>query len=266
MSDRRPDAADSADEDEWRGRRVWVTGAGRGIGRAVAQRFQALGCAVVGFDRHFDEADEPDEPGLRRVTLDVSNSAAVDATSRKLIEQAAGVDVLVNVAGVLRPGPLESMADADWRQTFDVNVTGAFHLLRAVSPVFRRQGHGCVVAVSSNAARVPRVGMAAYGASKAALTSLTLSTGLELASSNVRCNVVSPGSTRTPMLESLWDDGLGERTTIAGDPERYRLGIPLGRLGQPEDVVEAVVFLASSRARHITLQDLVVDGGATLGA
>lgn len=263
MSDRRRADPCLADRDEWRGRRVWVTGAGRGIGRAVAQRFRSLGCAVVGLDRDFDEVSEP---GLRRVTLDVADSTAVAATSRELIEASAGVDVLVNVAGVLRPGPLESMTDADWRQTFDVNVSGAFHLLRVLSPVFRRQGHGCVVTVSSNAARVPRVGMAAYGASKAALTSLTLSAGLELASSNVRCNVVSPGSTRTPMLESLWEDDSGERATIAGDPGRFRLGIPLDRLGQPEDVVEAVVFLASTRARHITLQDLVVDGGATLGA
>jgi 2,3-dihydro-2,3-dihydroxybenzoate dehydrogenase len=106
--------------------------------------------------------------------------------------------------------------------------------------------------------------MAAYGASKAASASFTRSLGLELAPHGIRCNVVCPGSTDTEMQRALWADDDGERRTIAGDPATFKAGIPLGRIAQPEDVAEAVRFLVSDRARHITMHDLYVDGGATL--
>ena len=107
--------------------------------------------------------------------------------------------------------------------------------------------------------------MAAYAASKAASTMFTKCLGLELAQHNIRCNVVSPGSTDTAMQRALWADENGAQAVIAGSPETFRVGIPLRRIASPEDVAEAVSFLVSERARHITLHDLYVDGGATLG-
>lgn len=120
--------------------------------------------------------------------------------------------------------------------------------------------------VASNAARTPRAEMAAYAASKAAASQLTKSLGIELAPHGIRCNVVAPGSTETPMLSSMWHDESGREATVRGRPEAYRLGIPLGRIAQPENISDAVLFLLSDEASHITLHDLTVDGGATLGA
>ncbi len=108
--------------------------------------------------------------------------------------------------------------------------------------------------------------MAAYGASKAAMASLSHNAALELAPYGVRCNVVSPGSTDTPMLRGMWQDEHGAAGTIAGKPEAFRLGIPLGKLATPADVAGAVLYLASDLAGHVTMQDIVVDGGATLAA
>jgi 2,3-dihydro-2,3-dihydroxybenzoate dehydrogenase len=108
--------------------------------------------------------------------------------------------------------------------------------------------------------------MGGYAASKAASAMLTRCLGLELAAHGIRCNTVSPGSTDTPMLRAMWQNGNGARDTIAGSLDHHRLGIPLGKLGQSEDVANAVAFLASDEASHITLQDLCVDGGASLGS
>lgn len=116
------------------------------------------------------------------------------------------------------------------------------------------------------AAGVPRAGMAAYAASKAAATMFTKSLGLEVARHGIRCNVVAPGSTDTPMLSSMWTDPSGPRRTIEGSPEDFRLGIPLGKLATPSDIAEAVAFLLSDQASHITLHALTVDGGAALGS
>lgn len=107
--------------------------------------------------------------------------------------------------------------------------------------------------------------MAAYGASKAASTMFTKCLGLELARHNIRCNVVSPGSTDTPMLRSMWSDTYEAQAVIDGAPGMFRVGIPLNRIGSPEDVAAAVLFLLSDEARHITMHELCVDGGATLG-
>lgn len=244
------------------GQRVWVSGAARGIGLAVALAFHARGAVVLGLDRRFagGACGQP----FACQTLDVSDAAAVAALCRQ--QQAQLPDILVNAAGVLRLGAIDALSDDDWQQCLAVNVSGVFYLLRALLPHFKARRHGAIVNVASNAAHVPRQEMAAYGASKAALRSLSHHAALELAPYGVRCNVVSPGSTDTPMLRAMWQDGQGAAAVIAGRPAAFRLGIPLGKLGHVDDVAASVLFLASAQAGHITMQDLVVDGGATLGA
>lgn len=121
-----------------------------------------------------------------------------------------------------------------------------------------------MVAVSSNAAGIPRMNMGAYAASKAALTMYMRCLGLELAGAGVRCNVVAPGSTLTPMQTGMWADDSGAAAVIAGDLATYKAGIPLRKLATPEDVAAAVMFLLSEQAGHIAMADLYVDGGATL--
>lgn len=244
------------------GRSIWVTGAGQGIGRAVAEGFARLGGQVIGFDRTFSERDY----GFTTYPLDVSDADAVRHVCHKLLDGQQRVDVFASVAGILRLGAIEELSLADWDDSMRVNVSGPFYLLRELIPQFKAQGSGAVVAVSSNATHVPRMQMAAYSASKAALTSLVRTAGLELAEHGVRCNLVSPGSTDTAMQRGMWHSEDARERTIAGFPEQYKLGIPLRKIATPEEVARTVLFLASDLASHITLQDIVVDGGATLAA
>jgi 2,3-dihydro-2,3-dihydroxybenzoate dehydrogenase len=254
------------------GRVALVTGAAQGIGAAVVRALAREGTRVAATDRN--------GPGLSGLVaelaaaghdvcgraLDVRDTTAVTRTVREVEDSFGPIDVLVNVAGVLRAGPAVDATDDDWQAVFDVNATGVFRLSRAVARRMVGRGRGAIVTVASNAAGVPRMNMAAYAASKAAAAHFTRCLGLELAGSGIRCNVVSPGSTDTPMQRGLWTDEAGAAAAVAGSPEAFKTGIPLGRIADPEDVAAAVVFLASDRARHITMHDLYVDGGATLRA
>lgn len=249
-----------------------VTGAGRGIGAAVARTLAAAGARVAVTDRDGDAAGavaaalRGDGHDALALALDVTDRAAVDAVVDRIEREAGPIATLVNVAGTLRTGPVADCPDADWDAVFAVNATGVFLVSRAVARRMVPRGRGSIVTVGSNAAGVPRAGMAAYGASKAAAALFTKSLGLELGPCGIRCNVVAPGSTDTPMQRSLWTDGRGADAVVAGDPAAFRVGIPLGRIADPQDVADAVAFLCSERARHITMQDLYVDGGATLRA
>ncbi|TVL89694.1 2,3-dihydro-2,3-dihydroxybenzoate dehydrogenase [Streptomyces sp. SAJ15] len=264
------------EQGEFAGRIALVTGAGQGIGEAVAHALATLGARVAATDRSPDGvaalaeswAKERAASGasgtITAYELDVADGAAVEATVETVERELGPVDTLVNVAGILRTAEAVELTDQDWADTFAVNTTGVFHTSRAVAARMAARRSGCIVTVGSNAAGVPRTGMAAYAASKAAATMFTKCLGLELARSGVRCNVVAPGSTDTPMQRQLWTGPQSSRRVVDGDPASYRTGIPLGRLAQPQDIADAVVFLASDRARHITMQDLYVDGGATL--
>lgn len=247
---------------DFSGKQVWVSGAGRGIGYETACRFVQAGAEVVGFDLAFPDAPLP----FTSCLLDISDADAVAECGGRLLSQTPRLDVLVNGAGILRMGATEKLGRQAWRDCLAVNAGGAFNLLQATIPQFQRQRGGNIVTVSSNAAHVPRVGMAAYCASKAALRSLCLTAGLELAPYGVRCNLVSPGSTDTPMQRSLWSSPAAEQSTIDGFPDQFKLGIPLGKIACPRDIADAILFMASDLAGHITLQDIVIDGGATLGA
>lgn len=247
---------------DFSGRRVWVTGAGKGIGYHTALAFNAAGAVVTGFDLSFPLDDYPFECE----TLDVADALRVEASCARLLADAPQLDVLVNAAGILRMGATDELALKDWQDTFAVNVGGAFNMFRATMARFREQRCGAVVTVASDAAHTPRTGMSAYGASKAALKSLALTVGLELAPFGVRCNVVSPGSTDTDMQRLLWKSADAEQLRIKGSLEQFKMGIPLGKIAHPQEIASTILFLASGHASHITLQDIVIDGGSTLGA
>jgi 2,3-dihydro-2,3-dihydroxybenzoate dehydrogenase len=246
-----------------------VTGAGQGIGAAVAHTLARAGARVAVTDRDADAAAAVAAAigaPARAYPLDVTDGAQVEAVVAAAEAGLGPLDTLVSVAGILRTGPVVDCSDADWDALLAVNATGPFRLARAAARRMLPRGRGSIVTVASNAAGIPRAGMAAYGASKAAATMLTKSLGLELAPHGIRCNVVAPGSTDTPMQRSLWADERGAAAVVAGDPGSFRTGIPLGRIATAQDIADTVAFLVSDQARHITMQDIYVDGGATLRA
>ncbi|MFW0794699.1 SDR family oxidoreductase [Gordonia sp. CPCC 205515] len=229
------------------GRTTVVTGAAGGIGRAVVDALHRAGAAV-------DPWDVTDAPGIR--TVDVADRDAVVNAWRATEETHGPVDLLINAAGVLSD---------DWDLCMCVNAGGVRNMLDVAGPAMAARKRGSIVVISSNAGAIPRTALAAYAASKAAATSYARSVGLAVAPAGVRINVVSPGSTDTDMLRGMWTSPDDDRAAVlAGDPDQFRLGIPLGRIADPADIAESVLFLASDAARHVTLHDMRVDGGATL--
>jgi 2,3-dihydro-2,3-dihydroxybenzoate dehydrogenase len=248
-----------------------VTGAAGGIGSAVARMLAEAGVTVAVVDLDAVRLTElaqkltADGWAAKAFVTDVTVSAEVRDMVSAVEEQLGPIDFLVNAAGVLRLGDVAQYSDDDWRITFAVNVDGVFRMSREVVERMVPRRRGAIVTVASNAAGTPRTQMAAYAASKAAATMFTKSLGLEVAQYGIRCNLVAPGSTDTPMLTSMWTDDSGRSNTIEGRPDAFRVGIPLRKIATPDDVANAVLFLLSDRASHITLHDLTVDGGAALG-
>lgn len=257
---------------EFKQKAALVTGAAQGIGEAVARRLAARGAAVAAVDANRERLGavvaDLQASGHRAAAfaVDVADGKAVDGAVERIERELGPLEILVNVAGVLRVSAALSLSDDDWERTFAVNTRGVFNVSRAVARRMVPRRSGSIVTVGSNAARTPRMNMGAYAASKAAAAQWTKCLGLELAQHDIRCNVVSPGSTDTPMQRALWADDRGAQAVIAGAPEAFRLGIPLRRIATTDDVASAVLFLLSDEARHITMHDLCVDGGATLGA
>ncbi|MER6694158.1 2,3-dihydro-2,3-dihydroxybenzoate dehydrogenase [Streptomyces minutiscleroticus] len=254
-----------------RGKIALVTGAAGGIGEAVVRALSERGALVAAVDKHGDRLHEVvaelTSTGLQvhAFPADITSSAEAERLVAEVEDALGPLDHLVNAAGVLRLAKARELTDADWASTFAVNTTGVFFMSRAVVNRMVPRRSGAVVTVASNAASTARMDMSAYSASKAATTMFTKCLGLEVAQYGIRCNLVAPGSTETPMLTSMWKDESGRTATLEGSPEAYRVGIPLGKLARPCDVAEAVVFLLSDQAGHITMHDLTVDGGATLG-
>ncbi|QAT85734.1 2,3-dihydroxybenzoate-2,3-dehydrogenase [Corallococcus coralloides] len=247
-----------------------VTGAAQGIGAAVARKL-ARTMPVAVFDQNAAGLEllvaELRQQGLKATAfpVDVRDQDSIEDAIAYVDGKLGPIQVLANVAGILRMGSVLTQSDADWMSTFAVNTHGVFHVSRAVARHMVPRRSGAIVTVGSNAAGVPRMQMAAYAASKAASTMFTKCLGLELAEHGIRCNIVSPGSTDTAMQRGMWTDESGPVRVIQGSLDTYRTGIPLRRIATPEDIADAVVFLASDQARHITMHDLCIDGGATLG-
>ncbi|HDR7871984.1 TPA: 2,3-dihydro-2,3-dihydroxybenzoate dehydrogenase, partial [Bacillus wiedmannii] len=225
---------------EFDGKTVLVTGAAQGIGSVVANMFLERGATVIGADQTEEGLNVLlNETRVKTFRLDVSDSAAVEEAVERIENDIAPIDILVNVAGVLRMGAIHSLSDEDWNKTFSVNSTGVFYMCRAVSKYMMQRKSGAIVTVGSNAANTPRMEMAAYAASKAATTMFMKCLGLELAAYNIRCNLVSPGSTETEMQRLLWADENGAENIIAGSQNTYRIGIPLQKIAQPSEIAEA---------------------------
>lgn len=246
---------------------VIVSGAGRGIGAAVARQLLDKGARVVALDLDVTalqswQSSYPD--ALYLETVDVADFDAVQQAVDNGTRQLGPVDKLVCAAGVLQMGAITDLRPDQWARTFACNTNGVFNLCHIVAKQMLTRSKGAIVNISSNAATAPRMAMGAYAASKAAVTQLSRCLGLELAHAGIRVNVVSPGSTDTPMQQAMWAAGSSAQAVIDGSGEQYRLGIPLKKIATPDEIADAVLFLLSDRASHITLHDLRVDGGATL--
>jgi len=242
-----------------------VTGAAGGIGQTVVRLLAQAGTTVIATDRTApSKAIYPD--AVMTEVLNVSDSRAVNALVERVEVDCGPIDIGINVAGVLHTATVTATSDDDWRRTFAVNCDGVFHVSRALAARMANRRRGTLVTVSSNAAGVPRHAMAAYAASKAAAAMFTRCLGLELAPLGIRCNNVAPGSTLTTMQTAMWADADGANHVIAGFPEQYKTGIPLQKLASPEDIAHAVMFLLSDQAGHIVMNDIYVDGGASLHA
>lgn len=249
-----------------------VTGAAGGIGRAIVANLASKGISIAAVDQNIKELElvvanlTQDGALITAFPANIASSKDVDRLIKKVENELGPIEYLVNAAGVLRLGDALSITDDDWETIFSVNTSGVFFVSRAVVSRMARRGRGAMVTVTSNAATTPRMHMAAYAASKAASSMFTKCLGLEVAEHGVRCNIVAPGSTQTQMLSSLWANEQGPDSSIKGVQHEFRVGIPLGKLGQPNDVAAAVAFLLSEEAGHITMHELTVDGGATLGS
>jgi 3-oxoacyl-[acyl-carrier protein] reductase len=237
-----------------------VTGAGRGIGRAIALKLAGDGANIVCVSRTAENSEKIalEVKGLGRqawaYAVDVADAKAVDASVEKILAQTPRVDILVNNAGVTRDGLLMRMSEEDWDTVLDTNLKGAFLFTRALSRVFLKQRSGRIINISSVIGLRGNAGQANYGASKAALLGFTKSVAREFASRGITVNAVAPGFIETDMTAVLSE---AIRTDVLK-------AIPLGKLGKPEDVAQAVAFLASPAAQYITGQVLAVDGGMVM--
>ena len=229
-----------------------VTGASGGIGQAIAHRLQAMGAQVVQVDISF--AEEPAlVDGSWQVRCDIGQASSVEAMARLVRERLGNCDVLVNNAAISAPPvTLEHLPVALWDRMLDINLRGALLCAQALVPMMFASAAGSIVNISSIAAQVAtRAG--AYGTAKAGMQGLTHQMAVEWGPRGVRANSVSPGMIRTPLSEAHYRE--------EGVLNKRISRIPMRRIGQPEDIADAVAFLSSDGARYVNGQDLVVDGG-----
>ena len=236
-----------------------ITGASRGIGRAIALKFAKEGADLALIYASSDAAAEAVAEECRAFGVraeiyrcDVANFSACKETVGKVKADFSKVDILVNNAGITRDGLIATMQEEAFDAVLDTNLKGSFHMIRHLTPLFIRAKGGTIINITSVSGIMGNAGQANYSASKAGLIGLTKSVARELAPRNVRCNAIAPGFIQTEMTEDL-----GSENTLAAS-------IPLSRLGNPEDVANAAAFLASEAAAYITGEVLRVDGGLAM--
>ncbi len=233
---------------DFTGKTVVITGASGGLGGAMAAAFRDCGARVVCVDLHVPE--EP-LPGCDYRQVDVSDCAAVGELVTDIIATTGGIDCLINNAGISRDAPVWRMSEQDWDAVLNVNLKGAWNFIHHTARHFREKKSGCIVNTASINGLRGKFGLSNYSASKAGLIGLTRTVARELGPSNIRVNAVAPGFILTPLTGKI-----AEKFIAAARAETA-----LGRLGTPQDVAAAVLFLSSDLARHITGAVLTVDGG-----
>lgn len=237
------------------GRAAVITGAGGGIGKAVALELSANGvhCNVL------DRASELVDTTVAEITRNggVATGHVCDVTDEAAINSVASsiktCDILVNAAGLVRPGALADLETSEWDELLSVNLTGYFLMARTFTPQLVASGNGSMVHVASISSTNPQGSSGAYSVSKAGVVIMSKQLAFELGPNGVRSNTVSPGLVRTPMTEAYYQVG-----DVA---QRRDAALPIGRVARPNDIADVVTFLASDRARYITGADLVADGG-----
>ncbi|NEP81687.1 MAG: SDR family oxidoreductase [Okeania sp. SIO3B3] len=236
-----------------------VTGGSSGIGKASALALAKAGATVVVAGRRTAEGEQTVREICDRggdaifIKTDVSKSGDIKALIEKTLASFGRVDLACNNAGVVKSGDLTEQSEEEWDYMIDVNLKGTWLAIKHEIPVMLKQGKGAIVNIASIGSVIGAPSFSVYSASKGGIISLTRAAAVEYAKSNIRINAISPGSTRTPMLDNL------EKNVI----DRIVVAHPIGRIGQPEEIAEAVVWLCSDRASFITGHNLVIDGGYT---
>ena len=233
-----------------------ITGSARGLGKAIAQKFQEQGAVVVISDINeatLSEAVEAlkENGEVSGIAMNVADAASVEKAVNEVFERYGRIDILVNNAGITRDGLLSRMEEDEFDSVIAVNLKGTFNVTKSVSQYMLKQRSGTIINISSVVGIIGNTGQANYSASKAGVIGLTKTSAKEFAKRNIRVNAIAPGFIKTDMTDKLSD---------AAKEALYK-NIPLGRLGLPEDIANAAAFLASDNANYITGQVLVVDGG-----
>jgi NAD(P)-dependent dehydrogenase (short-subunit alcohol dehydrogenase family) len=248
---------------EFANKHALVTGAASGIGRATVLELAALGAQLTILDRNeqglADTAGMARQAGAARVStygLDVSDSAAVTTMMDKIEAEFGSPGFLVNGAGAFFSGAIETIDDDTWQRCFSVNAFGVFYVCRALLPGMMKQGRGVIVNISSLHAQNGQPNASLYAAAKGAVMAFTKSLAREKAAHGIRANMVAPGPIDTP----FWRNAMVTDDPDAVIAQRVK-SIPLGRLGQPEDVAKTIVFLLSSSSAYMTGQVVTIGGG-----
>jgi meso-butanediol dehydrogenase / (S,S)-butanediol dehydrogenase / diacetyl reductase len=239
---------------------AFVTGFGSGLGRAIAVLFAQEGAAIIG-------TSTTDSKGRETVALiekengkvffrsgDVSQSAQMKSLVSQAVKRFGGIDIVVNSAGVRTNGSITEITEAQWDRTLDVNLKGVFIVSRLAIPEMIKRGGGVIINIGARSGMAGQAGRAAYCASKGGMITLTEAMAMDYAAQRIRVNCICPGPTRTPMVDTSTPERL----------EYYKARVPIGRIGEPEDIARAALYLASDEGSMVTAAILPVDGGMRL--
>jgi meso-butanediol dehydrogenase/(S,S)-butanediol dehydrogenase/diacetyl reductase len=243
-----------------KGKVAFITGFGSGLGRAIAVMFAKEGAAVAG-------TSPTESKGKETIALvqacggkalfwpgDVTDSAQMQRLVDETVRQWGGLDIVVNSGGVRTNGAITDITEAEWDRTLDVNLKGAFIVSRLAIPQMKKRGGGVILHIAARSGILGQSGRAAYCASKGGMVRLTEAMAMDHAKDRIRVNCICPGPTRTPMVDTSTPEKLA----------RYKTRVPIGRIGEPEDVAYAALYLASDEASMVTAAILPVDGGMRL--